>query len=232
MNSSFILYPSSFILHPYAFPKAAAFGKVLAKSKIYEHAAPSSKVKRHFVKEVEKIIWAYKLSPATINLPAGSGVQEIQIFTIGLKNGELSQEVLQTIDKAIPSPIIFELVYGGKIRYTASYKRPSDADKSKWVVSSYFQSGWMNSDGPASELPVVLDMRTLYQSLLLSLSPLPSRQGEDLDSLVSRVDRLHVKEREAKKLESRIKKERQFNRRVELNRTLNDLKQKIEKLKC
>ncbi len=37
--------------------------------------------------------------------------------------------------------------------------------------------------------------------------------------------------REAEKLENRIKNEKQFNRRVELNRSLNALKQKIEKLK-
>ena len=86
---------SSFILTPYAFPKAAAFGKVLAKSKIYEHAAPGSKVKGLFVKEVEKIIWAYKLSPATINLPAGSGVQEIQIFTDYNGFGGLSRRAMK-----------------------------------------------------------------------------------------------------------------------------------------
>ena len=212
----------------YNFPKAAAFGRMLAKSKIYDHATPTAKVKELFVKEVEKIIWSHKLSPATINLPASDGVQEIQVFSILLRTGELSQEVLHTIDKAIPSPIMFELKYGGKIKYAASYKRPSEADKSKWVVSSYFFSDWMKEEGSATELPVVLNMGALYQSLLTSLSPLPFRQGEKLDDLVSRVDLLRVKEREAEKVESRIKKEKQFNRRGELNRTLNALKQGIE----
>ena len=215
----------------YNFPKAAAFGRMLAKSKIYDHATPTAKVKELFVKEVEKIIWSHKLSPATINLPASDGVQEIQVFSILLRTGELSQEVLHTIDKAIPSPIMFEVKYGGKIKYAASYKRPSEADKSKWVVSSYFLSDWMKEDGSAIELPVVLNMGALYQSLLTSLSPLPFRQGEKLGDLVSRVDLLRVKEREAEKVESRIKKEKQFNRRVELNRTLNALNQEIENLK-
>ena len=215
----------------YNFPKAAGFGRMLAKSKIYAHATPSSKVKELFVKEIEKITWSYKLSPTTINLPASEGVQEIQVFTISLKTGKLSPDVLHTIDKAIPSPILFELKYGGKTKYAASYKRPSEADKSKWVVSSYFLSDWMKEAGPATELPVVLNMGALYQSLLTSLCPLPFRHGETLDDLVARVDLLRVKEREAEKVESRIKKEKQFNRRVELNRTLNALKQEIENLK-
>ena len=214
----------------YKFPKAAVFGKVIAKSKIYEHASPGRKVKGLFVKEVEKITWSYKLSPATINLPASPGVQELQIFTIVLKAGALSQEVLQTIDRAIPSPIVFELTYGGRTKYTACYKRPSQADKSKWVVSSYFQSGWIKNDAPIRELPVVLNMGLLYQFFLTGLSPLPFRPGEDLDGLVARVDRLRVMEGEAEKLEIRIEKEKQFNRRVELNRTLNELKTMIRSL--
>jgi hypothetical protein len=127
----------------FTFPDSAKFGKVISKSKIYQHATPISKVKELFVAQVEKITWAYKLSPATINLPASEGVQKIQVFTVSLRTGELSFDVLQTIDKAIPSPILFVLSYNGKIRYATAYKRPSEADKSKWVVSSYFQSEWI-----------------------------------------------------------------------------------------
>jgi len=68
--------------------------------------------------------------------------------------------------------------------------------------------------------------------LLKDLIPIKPRKKESLNELVSRVDQLRVKEREAVKLENRIKKEKQFNRRVELNRTLNELKQEIKDLKC
>ena len=215
----------------YKFPNSAKFDRVVSKSKIYEHAKPTSKVKELFVSQIEKITWSYKLSPATINLPASKEVQEIQVFTVSLRTAELSFEVLQTIDKAIPSPILFVLSYNGKYRYAAAYKRPSEADKNKWVVSSYFQSEWMNDDTEKIELPVLLNMGALYQAFLKSLSPLSFRKCESLDSLVSRVDQLRVKERDAVKLENRIKKEKQFNRRVELNRTLNELRSEIGSLK-
>ena len=188
-------------------------------------------MKKLFADEIEKITWAYKLSSATINLPASDGVQEIQVFAITLKTDTLSHEVLQTIDKAIPSPILFMLSYNGKCRYVAAYKRPSEADKSKWVVSSYFETDWMSDPQEKSELPVVLNMAALYHSLLKAIIPLPFRKGEALDGVVLRVDQLQIKEREANKLESRMKKEKQFNRRVELNRSLNELKQEIENLK-
>jgi len=142
----------------YDFPKAAAFGRIVAKTKIYEHASPNSRVKELFVREIEKITWAYKLSPATINLPAGEGVQELQIFVITLRTETLAHEVLRAIDKAIPSPILFQLNYNGKSRYVAAYKRISEADKSKWVISSYFETEWIADNLEKTELPVVLNM--------------------------------------------------------------------------
>jgi hypothetical protein len=88
-----------------------------------------------------------------------------------------------------------------------------------------------NDDTEKIELPVVLNMGALCQVFLKGLSPLSFRKGESLDSLVSRVDQLRVKEREVVKLANRIKKEKQFNRRVELNRMLNEIRAEIEDLK-
>ena len=127
----------------YDFPKQAGFGKVLPKNKIYEHSSSSAKFKGLFVREVEKIICSYKLSPKTVNLPVKGGVREIQVLTIALKTGILKREVLQTIDKAILYPTLFVLAFKGKMRYAAAYKRQSEADKSKWVISSYFETNWL-----------------------------------------------------------------------------------------
>ena len=116
------------------YPKSAAFGRVLPKNKIYEHGSPSTAVKDLFVRQVERIIWQYKLAPETINLSSTRAVPEIQIFRIDLRTGELKQDVLYCIDRAINFPIIFELHYEEQIKSIAAYKRPSEADSSKWVV--------------------------------------------------------------------------------------------------
>ena len=215
----------------YNFPKAANLARTLPKSKIYEYAKPSAKIKAMFVREVEKIVWNYKLFPKTINLSATPGVPEIQVFTVTLKSDRISPDVLRTIDKAIPTPIIFELKYGGKTKYAAGYKRPNEADKVRWVVNDYFQSDWLDDDSPKSNLPLAIDMESLYRTLLERLSPLPLKQSENLNGLVSRVGLLRAKERESVKLRNRMGKEKQFNRRVELNQALNKLNQEIKALK-
>ena len=212
----------------YKFPENAYFGRVLSKSKIYEHAAPSSSVKKMFVGDVEKIIWSYKLSPETINLPAKGDTKEIQVFTIELKKGIMKYEVLQAIDKAIPSPIIYTLSYENKLQYAAAFKRQSESDKNKWVVSNYFETDWISADTGRVSLPVVLDLKALYHSLLKGIIPLPIRQNETTGELVLRAENLRIMEREAVKVEARLEREKQFNRRVEINAELRKLKKDIE----
>ncbi|HBP80667.1 MAG TPA: DUF4391 domain-containing protein, partial [Halomonas sp.] len=131
----------------YAWPKQAAFGRVVPKSKIYEHATASAALRERFVQQVEQINWAYKLAPETVNLPATPAVAEIQVFRISLKGASLDHEVLKAIDRAIPFPLIFELVQSGRVKLVAAYKRPaqnpgSTADISHWVLSSYFETDW------------------------------------------------------------------------------------------
>jgi len=218
----------------FEFPKQAAFGRIVAKDKIYYHSSASTKIKRKFIDEVDRIIWSYKLSPETVNLPAKYGVNEIQVFTILFKNEEYSTEILEAIDKAIPSPIIFQLKYKGKVSTMASYKRQSEADKSKWVFSSHFGSQEFidHSKVKKMKLPVAIDMSTLYHKLLIQLLPIPSRENESIQDLINRYETVRSKEREALKLETKVKREQQFNRKVDLNRSLNQLREEIEEYKC
>jgi len=216
----------------YKFPKSTEFGRLLPKNKIYEHATPSSKIKDLFVQQLEKIIWSYKLSPETINLSAKEGVQEIQIFTLILKTADISEDVLATIDKAIPFPLIFCLKFEDKIRYIAAYKRISEADKTKSVISQYFKTDWIIlDDSTLLELPITFDLAVLYLQLLTRIIPLEIRQNESLEQLVERFGELNLKQREASKIQIRLNKEKQFNRKVELNKTLKVLIQAIEILK-
>ena len=96
------------------YPVKASFGRVLPKAKIYEHGRATSRVRDLFVKQVDQIVWQFKLAPETVNLPARPGVQEIQVFAIQLKQLELNTDVLRGIDGSIPFPILFELTFGSR----------------------------------------------------------------------------------------------------------------------
>lgn len=216
--------------HFFNFPQQAAFGKILPKSKIYEFSKPSNAIKDLFVKQVEQVIWEYKLSPETTNISAGDGVQEIQILKIQSKVVEIDENVLRTIDEAIPSHIFYVIVFGNKKKLIAAYKRQSEADSGKWVTGSYFQSDWVTASESGINLPIALNMGGLYAQMLRSIMPVEHKEGESLKAQAERLDQLRLKNGELVKLEIKLAKEKQFNRKIEINAQLKKIKNQIIQL--
>jgi len=214
----------------FAYPKQTEFNRVLPKSKIYAHAKPGKAVKNLFVSQIGEIVWKYKLSPETINLPARHGITEIQVFEIALKTEELDEDVLRTIDKAIPFPILFQLTHGDRIRFATSYKRPSDADSTKWVIEASFVTDWQPESQERPPLPVALDLASLYEHLIRRHLPLPQRSGESIRDHVARFTAIQAKEKECQQMEARLNKEKQFNRKVEMNAALRSLRAELDSL--
>jgi hypothetical protein len=215
----------------YIFPENTVVNKIIKKNKIYKKAALNNKVNKLLTREVDKIIWAHKLSTETTNLQAVIGVYEIQVFNIFLKTAKISDAILQAIDQSIVHPIIFQLRFENKTCFMATYKRLSKSDKSKWVIGDYFKTSWEHDNITKKKLPIVLNLGRLYEELLKGIIQIPSRAGESIGELVSRAEQIELKMREMGKLESRIKKEKQFNRKVDLNNTLNGVKREIKTLK-
>lgn len=219
----------------FAYPQQAEFGRVLPKSKIYEHSGANTRLKDLFVEQVDQIVWRYKLAPETINLPAKPGVPEIQVFAIQLKTQELHHDVLRCIDDAVQFPIIFEVTQGqrgnARTQLVAAYKRPSEADSASWVFSEYFESGWILATTERIPLPLALDLGGLYEQLLRQLVPVDARLNESLAALIIRAEQVKAKEREVAQAQMRLAKEKQFNRKVEVNSRLRQLATELQILR-
>lgn len=207
----------------FAYPKQAEFNRPVPKTKIYAHARPSKRVKELFVAQVGEILWKYKLSPETINLPPRKGINEIQVFELALRTPQLDPAVLQAIDKAIPFPLVFQLTYEGQVSFAASHKRPSEADASKWVIEASFLTELQPLDAERPPLPVALDLAGLYEQIVRRHIPLTPRAGETLAEQVARYNALTAKRRAQRQLEARLAQEKQFNRKVELNAQVRQL---------
>jgi uncharacterized protein DUF4391 len=219
----------------FEYPKSTAFGRVIPKNKIYEHSGANTALKDLFVREVDQIVWRYKLAPETINLSATKSVVEIQIFDITLKTNKLDEEVLRAIDKAIPFPLIFELSHGGKRKAIAAYKRPSEADSARWVISEYFATDWVADTAARSPLPVAHNLGALYDGLLSILMSqlvptVPGQDGEDIQARVERMEAIRAKTRDVDRIKARLAREKQFNKRVAINAELRAERLELERL--
>lgn len=214
----------------FEFPPQARVARVVPKSKIFQHGGGSTALRACFARQVAQITWQYKLAPTTINLPARAGIEEIEIFDIALKAEAIDEAVLRAIDRAIPLPIVFQLHHGSRTRMVAAHKRPSAARAGQWVIDNYFGGDWLPADAPRRALPVALDLHGLYEQLLRSLLPLPPRPGERLAEQLARLARLRSHQHEHDKLEARLQREKQFNRKILINAQLRQLKDEIDRL--
>ncbi len=212
------------------YPKAAAFGRVVPKTRIYEHVGASTALKDLLVTQVDQIVWRFKLAPETINLAATRAVSEIQVFGISLRTSKLDEEVLRAIDRAIPFPLLFELTWSGKRRAVATFKRPSEADAAKWVVSEYFATDWTPDDAPRRPLPIALNLGGLYDAILTAMMPVANAADEDIQTRVARMEAIRAKTREVDRIKARLGRERKFNKRVAINAELRMAKQELDRL--
>jgi hypothetical protein len=121
------------------FPEHAKVGRIVAKENFYSNIDTATK--NLFQSEISRIIWEYKLASSTINLPAKKW-PEIEVFRITLKNGEIPERVLKTIDSVIPYPILFLIEKGSIKKAVICYKEQNQKDENTAKVDTYFSTEW------------------------------------------------------------------------------------------
>jgi hypothetical protein len=207
----------------YQWPAAARFGRVVPKTKFYEHGRLRTATRQKFVDEVQRITWAFKLANSTVHLLGSKEVPEIQIFAIDVKGDGISEVVLAAIDRAVAFPIIFEITRNhGDIRETRVAACHKDLAGRTPKLSSYCSIPWLPSDVERSPLPPALDLASLYDGLLAPMLPVSARAGERLAEATERVGLVRKLEREIATLQRRLRAEPQLNRKVDLRRELKE----------
>ena len=213
-------------------PKSTVVNKVIPKVKFYEKTGANSKLKQLFIDDIEQIIWKNKLSKDTINLQEGNTVKEIEVFEINLKHKNLSKDILKTIDKFIPYHIFYVLSFEDEIKITIAYKENNKNNENLMVVDSYYESEWMNKNDCSIQLDLINSLDYVYNEFIKFLIPrdLPKGNDNDIESIIENEKQIQILEKEIEQLEKNLKKEKQFNKKVEIKKLLREKKKYLETL--
>lgn len=211
----------------FGFPVSTEFNKRIPKQKFYENIEVSPAVKRIFVEQIRIIYWRNKLAAATLNLAAGDAVTEIEVFEVKLNVPQLDEAVLRQIDKAIPYHILFVLTYEGKAQAWIGYKEASAGGTFK--VNRHYHTEWVSEN----ELQFTisgLNMDAVYESLVRQIAGerLQAAPHESLKESVGRDEERRRLEKQIAALENAMRKEKQLNRKMELNAELKKLRKRFE----
>ena len=212
------------------FPKETEVNKVIAKQKFYDNANISPTLKECFVNDIEKIIWANKISPKTLNIGGSDNIKELEVFHIKLKTGSFNPKILEAIDKAIPYYILFVIEYNSKYQLWLGYKEKMANGVNKANIVRYFNSEWMK------EPLIVLrgnKLDSIYENFLSQLSDelIDMASEEDISTKVNKTLEIQKLEQQIEKLTKKMLAEKQFNRQVAIRAQIKDIELQLQELK-
>lgn len=196
------------------FPKSTEFNKRIPKQKFYDNLNVTPKIKQIFTEQIKNIFWKNKIAPSTTNLAEGKNVTEIEIIEIKLNSPNLDENVLKLIDKGIPYHILFVLNFDEKFQLYIGYN-----DK------NYYHTEW--SENPEIEINGV-DMDKVYENFVRQIAGDMLVKGDSLEESVQLQQEKENLKKQIDKLTKAVRKEKQFNRQIELNAELKRLKKKLE----
>ena len=194
-------------------PKKCLVNKFISKKTFYEKISISNAVKDEFVNEIEKIFWLYKLSEDTIGISKTEKIEEIEIFQLNLKNKTIPRNVIKTITKGIPYKILFILKYNEEFCYSIK-------------VDDIFATEW-NKEIEVDFNTINLDI--LFEFIVKQVIDTKD-DNRNIKVIIDEKNTINDLEKKINHLKTKIKKEKQFNKKVELNIELNKSINELEEI--
>ena len=195
-------------------PKNCYVNKFLPKKVFYEKVGVSSGVKDEFVNLIDRITWLYKLSPETIGIPKTEKIEEIQIFQIDVKDKKIPLSVIKASTKGVQYKILFII------------KRDNDYCYCIKVEDNIYSSEW--NDNILFEFNAI-NLEIVYENIVKSIIREESNEKSFGDIIENKNNKINI-EKQINQLRQKIKSEKQFNKKIELNIQLNKLLKEMEGL--
>ena len=211
------------------YPVSTLVGKPVPKNAFYKHLELNTRLRTRFVEDVEKIVWAAKYTPSTLNVEDGATVHEIVFFEVTVKAEDLTDEIFLTIDKMMPRHVVFVLVYGDRCRLLINYKEWADKEKGTFSIVKTFRTSWQ----PAEGISLTIEggtMDKIYESFAGQVSGFGTNNAADTRRIIAIENEIATKQKLAEALQKKIRKEKQFARQMEMNTEARALKREIAKL--
>jgi len=236
-----------------AIPKACRVNRTVYKKLFYDNAELTAKDKALFADSIDKITWVACLKAETVNIPifrnAERDYPEMEVIEVTLSADKGLRRIAEIIMHTIPYPmlLVFRMndayqLPDGRFQLWAAHQHLSLADSGRVTLESFEHTGWLTAD---SDLPDALNLKTmrwnnffvLYSDMVDAISIWRARQltqdnqttltGDEARLLLAAAEELNA---QIAKLKAELKKEKQFNRKMEIGIKIKQLEENYQKL--
>ena len=194
-------------------PSNCEVNKFIPKKTFYEKVNISSSAKQDFIDKLEKIYWKYKLSEDTINVTKTEDVEEIEIFELVLKEKCDVKSLIKVITKEIPYVILFIIKYNNEFQY--AIKIDDNILITNWNEEKDFKF-------------IGLNLKEVYNDIVRKI--INDDSTDNIKDILETNKQREELEKKINTLKSKINREIQFKKKVELNHELRMLEKELEEL--
>ncbi|MSU02341.1 DUF4391 domain-containing protein [Tissierella pigra] len=226
-------------------PDNCFIGNTIYKKLFYENADLSTSDKSLFTDTIGKITWLYCLKSETINIAVYRDEErdypEIEVVEIVLNKDYKLKRIAEIMMGTIPYPMLLIFKLEDKILFYVAHQRTNQSDSSKNTIEEFIATDWLESDNDLFAKLDIKQMRftnfyALYSDIvdyisiynLSTIMPLKDDiTGVEARELSAKIENI---EQEITSLRAKLKKETQFNRKMELNIEIKRLELYLDKL--
>lgn len=244
------------IIEALSLPSDACVNQRVSKKLLLEQDIPTSADKRQVQDSIEEMVWVAALKPTNIGVPIFKDnlreYLEIAVITISLRTSAKPTRIIELIHRAIPYPVVLITSVGKSCCLSLAHKRWSQGEIGKVVIEDIrrthdfipqaitTEEASFIASLKISDLPNQ-DLYALYQGLIDCIAALGASRISGKFALPSSKVQAHLLsdnldehariQREIIMLRAKAEKEKQVNRRVELNLEIKRLEEELAMIK-
>ena len=237
------------LIHNLKIPSECKIGKRLTKKQFLENFSLKSNEKKTLSSDVESITLEYLLNKDNINITSfideDNDYSEIAFIKVEILNKD-KVKAIATIIQYIPYPLIVFFAYKNEFIINISPKRINKNDSTKLVVEDSYFTKWIDFETSNNiELDFIksleiqnhpfTDFLSFYNSYLDKIIAFNASEYSGSLSVNETtkeiLEQIALCEMQISELKSKIKKETNFNDKVNMNIELTKMKNRVNDLK-
>ena len=236
--------------------KVKYLGRKLDKKMFYDNGDLSKEDKKIFIDYIDRIEMSYILNSSTLNIAPFVNdeyyYEAIVYLKVKLKQQDKIDKISKIINNSIPNPLVIIYEFDKEYCISKAIKRLSKTEKNKTVVEESNITDWLNINNLSENDKKFIDSISLrkipytnlfdfYKTIndkiyifkisdkIIGYEDISDKKTlEESKQISEQIEKL---EDELKKTIRNLKKENQFNKKMELNIKATDLEKKIKELK-
>lgn len=213
-------------------PETCCVGSTIFKNLFYKNGNLSAQDKKVFTDVVDKVTWLYCLKPDTINIKPYKDetrdYSEIEFLKVKILEDRKVRRIAEIIMRAIPYPMILVFRLNDSIKIVTAHESINQNDPDANTIEEFAYTGWLGQDDAFLNKLDIRKMRftnyyALYSDIMDAICiynaecMLCKSTNLSADKAREFLKKMNYIETQIDTLRASIKKEDQFNHKMELN---------------